>query len=64
MGGTSQNRDAKASFSKFLGASQADGSRRMTKLNLKGLLLTLEARTDRLTPPRPEHRHRAPLAVE
>ncbi len=32
---------------------------KMTKPNLKDLLLTPKARTDMLTPPRKKHRHRA-----
>ena len=38
--------------------------KRMTTPDLKELLLTPEARTDNLTPPRRQHRHRTPLAVE
>ena len=37
---------------------------RMTKPDLKELLLAPEARTERLTPPRRQYRRRAPLAVE
>ena len=37
---------------------------RMTKPDLKELLLAPEARTERLTPPRRQHRRRAPLDVE
>ena len=37
---------------------------RMTKPNLKELLLTAEARTDDLVPPRQRYRHRAPMIVE
>ena len=37
---------------------------RMTKPDLKELLLTSEARTEDLTPPRGQHRHRTPLVVE
>ena len=37
---------------------------RMTKPDLKALLLAPEARTDDLTPPRRQHRHTTPLAVE
>ena len=37
---------------------------RMTRPDLKELLLAPEARTEELTPPRRQHRHRAPLAVE
>ena len=37
---------------------------RMTRPNLKELLLSSEARTEDLTPPRRRHRHRIPLAVE
>ena len=37
---------------------------RMTKPDLKELLLTTEARTENLTPPRGQHRHRMPLAIE
>ena len=36
----------------------------MTRPNLKELLLTSEARTEELTPPRRQHRRRTPLAVE
>ena len=37
---------------------------RLTRPDLKELLLAPEARTDDLTPPRKQHRHRAPLAAE
>ena len=37
---------------------------RMTKPDLKELLLTSEARTEDLTPPRGQHRHRTPLVME
>ena len=37
---------------------------RMTRPDLKELLLTPEARTDDLTPPRRRHRRRTPLVVE
>ena len=37
---------------------------RMTRPDLKELLLTTEARTEELTLPRRQHRHRTPLAVE
>ena len=37
---------------------------RMTRRDLKELLLAPEARTEELTPPRAARRHRAPLAVE
>ena len=37
---------------------------RMTRPDLKELLLTSEARTDDLTPPRGQHRHRMPLVVK
>ena len=37
---------------------------RMTKPDLKELLLTTEARTENLTPPRGQHRHRMPLAIK
>ena len=37
---------------------------KMTKPDLKELLLTSEARTDALTPPRTENRRRTPLVVE
>ena len=37
---------------------------RMTKPDLKELLLTSEARTEELTPPRRQHRRRTPSAVE
>lgn len=37
---------------------------RMTKPDLKELLLTPEARTEDLTPPRRRHRRRTPLVVE
>ncbi len=36
----------------------------MTKPNLKELLLAPEARTDALTPPRQQYRHRSPLNFE
>ena len=36
----------------------------MTRPDLKELLLTPEARTDALTPPRPKHRHRVSPAFE
>ena len=36
----------------------------MTKPDLKALLLAPEARTEDLTPPRRQHRHTTPLAVE
>ena len=36
----------------------------MTKPNLKELLLAPEARTEQLTPPRRQHRRRAPLVME
>ena len=36
----------------------------MTRPDLKELLLASEARTDALTPPRPEHRHRASPVFE
>ena len=36
---------------------------RMTRPDLKELLLAPEARTDNLTPPRRQRRHRTPLAV-
>ena len=36
----------------------------MTKPDLKELLLTSEARTEDLTPPRGQHRHRTPLVME
>ena len=37
---------------------------RMTRPDLKALLLAPEARTEDLTPPRGQHRHRSPLVVE
>ena len=37
---------------------------RMTRPNLKELLLASEARTEDLTAPRRQHRRRTPLAVE
>ena len=37
---------------------------RMNKPDLKELLFASEARTEDLTPPRRQHRHRIPLAVE
>ena len=37
---------------------------KMTKPDLKDLLLAPDARTDSLTPPRREHRHRTPSAIE
>ena len=37
---------------------------KMTKPDLKELLLAPDARTDSLTPPRREHRHRTPSAIE
>ncbi len=37
---------------------------RMTRPDLKELLLTSEARTEGLTPPRGQHRHRIPLVVK
>ena len=37
---------------------------RMTRPDLKELLLTSEARTEDLTPPRGPHRHRMPLVVK
>ena len=37
---------------------------RMTRQNLKELLLTPEARTEDLVPPRGQHRRRTPLAAE
>ena len=37
---------------------------RMTKPDLKELLLSPEARTDDLTPPRKQHRRRTPVSVE
>ena len=36
----------------------------MTRLDLKELLLTPEARTEDLVPPRGRHRRRSPLVVE
>ena len=36
----------------------------LAKPNLKELLLASEARTEELTPPRRQQRHRAPLMVE
>ena len=37
---------------------------RMAKPDLKELLLSPEARTEELTPPRPQHRRRPPVLVE
>ena len=37
---------------------------RMTRPDLKELLLASEARTEDLAPPRRQHRHRAPFVVE
>ena len=37
---------------------------KMTKPDLKELLLAPDARTDSLTPPRREHRHRTASAIE
>ena len=37
---------------------------RMTRPDLKDLLLAPEARIEELAPPRRQHRHRTPLAVE
>ena len=37
---------------------------RMTRPNLKELLLAPEARTENLTPPRRRHRRRVPVAVD
>ena len=37
---------------------------RMTRPGLKELLLTPEARTEELTPPRPAYRRRAPVSFE
>ena len=37
---------------------------RMTRPDLKELLLTSEARTEYLTPPRGQHLHRMPLVVD
>ena len=37
---------------------------RMTRPDLKALLLAPEARTESLTPPRGQHRRRSPLVVE
>ena len=37
---------------------------RLTRPDLKELLLSSEARTENLTPPRGLHRHRTPLVVE
>ena len=37
---------------------------RMTKPGLKELLLAPEARTEQLTPPRSQHRHRTPPTIE
>lgn len=36
----------------------------MTRPDLKELLLASEARTENLTPPRRQHRHRPPLVLE
>ncbi len=36
----------------------------MTRPDLKELLLASEARTENLTPPRRQHRHRPPLVME
>ena len=37
---------------------------RLTKPDLRQLLLAPEARTDALTPPRPKHRQRSPTEIE
>lgn len=37
---------------------------KLTRPDLKELLLAPEARTENLTPPRRQHRHRAPQAVQ
>ena len=37
---------------------------RMTRPDLKALLLATDARTEELTPARRQYRHRTPLAVE
>ena len=37
---------------------------RMTRPDMKQLILASEARTEQLTPPRPQHRRRTPLVVE
>ena len=37
---------------------------KMTRPDLKELLLASEARTENLTPPRRQHRHRPPLVME
>ena len=37
---------------------------RLTRPDLKDLLLATEARVEELTPPRRQHLHRTPLAVE
>lgn len=37
---------------------------RMTKPDLKQMLLAPEARTEALTPPRGRHRHRSPSVIE
>ena len=64
MSGTRQDQDTRASFSKHPEANLTDGPPGRKKSRLKDLLLTPEARTAGLTPPRPEHRHRAPPSVE
>ena len=38
--------------------------KRMTRPNLKELLLAPEARTEDLTPPRGQYRHRTPMVLE
>ena len=48
----------------FLPIEQWRKLERMTRPDLKELLLAPEARTDDLTPPRRQRRHRTPLAVE
>ena len=45
-------------------SSSGEQLERMTKPDLKELLLTSEVRTEDLTPPRGQHRHRTPLVVE
>ena len=66
MSRTWQVQDAKARFSELLETSLAEGPQIVTKRGVEAavLVLTPEARTDALTPPRPKHRHRASPAFE
>ena len=67
MSRTWQVQTAKARFSEFLDRSLAEGPQIVTKRGVETavlvpidqLLLAPEARTDALTPPRRDHRHRA-----